>query len=366
VNRAFISAAEPSGDRHAARVALALRAAFPSIELDGVGGEHMALAGVRLLERAERLSAVGAVEALATLPTHVRLLKRLEARFAAIAYDVVILVDYPGFHVRLAGAAGRRPVLYYIAPQLWAWGAWRMGALRARVRHLAVILPFEEPFFSRHGVPCTFVGHPLLDGQRAPSRDAARRLLGLSHDAPVLGVFPGSRRAEVSRLWPAFRDAAADLRSVAPDLRVVVAARPGLEYPRAADCVVWTGDSSVVMAAADAGLCKSGTTTLEAALHDLPMVVAYRLHPLTAAIARRLARVRHIGLVNLVAGREVTPELTQEAVTPGALARAVFPLLDRNSEAARAQREAFADVRSRMGQPGVAERVAALASRLAA
>src|SRR5437667_388866 len=200
---------------------------------------------------------------------------------------------------------------------MWAWGASRVRRLTS-VTRLAVILPFEEAFFRERGVAATFVGHPLRDRPPPPSRDEARRLLGLEPGRPTLGLFPGSRAQEVGRLWPAFRAAAERVRATRPDLQVVVAGTPRGRYPAPGDIVIHTGDPLPVFAAADAGLCKSGTTTLEAALADLPMVVAYRLNPVSNFIATRVLRVPWVGLVNLIAGYEVAPEFLQRAARPGA------------------------------------------------
>jgi len=320
-----------------------------------------------VLDRMERFSVVGFVEALWKVPAHLRLLGRVRAAFKAGRYDLAILVDYPGYHLRVAAEAAALgiPVLYYIAPQMWAWAPGRVRKLTA-VRRLAVILPFEEAFFRDHGVAATFVGHPLKDRPAPPPRPEARRMLGLDSQRPVLGLFPGSRALEVKRLWPAFRDAATRVRQARPDVQVVAAGTPHAHYPDAGAIHLHVGDPLAVFAAADAGLCKSGTTTLEAALADVPMVIAYRLNPVSFAIAIRMLRVPHVGLVNLIAERDVSAELLQDAVTPGALADAVLPLLDPESVAARRQREGLALVRQRLGSPGAADRVAALALELCA
>jgi len=363
--RIYISAGEPSGDAHAAAVVTALRRRLPTAAFEAFGGPSLEAAGATVLDRMERMSVVGFVEALWKLPAHVRLLGRARDAFRARRYDLVVLVDYPGYHLRAAAAAHAAgiPVLYYIAPQMWAWGAARVRRLAA-VRRLAVILPFEEPFFRDHGVPTTFVGHPLKDRPPPPARAEARRGLGLDPARPVLGLFPGSRPQEVRRLWPAFRDAAGRVLAERPDVQVVVAATPRGRYPRPGAIRMHWGDPLPVFAAADAGLCKSGTTTLEAALADVPMAIAYLLNAVSFAIAIRVLRVPHVGLVNLIAGREVAPEFLQGAVTPDALAEAVLPLLDPASTAARHQRDGLALVRDRLGPPGAADRVAALAAEL--
>lgn len=366
VPRVYVSAGEASGDRYAAGVAHALRRAMPGVRLDGMGGPALAAAGATLRHRLDGLQALGLLEAADTLPAHFRILADLRRRFRAGSYDMVILVDYPGFHARVAQSARLAgiPVLHYVAPQLWAWGRWRARQWRRAVDRLAVILPFEEPFFRALGFPVRFVGHPLLDAA-LPDRAAARRALGLDPAAAVMGLFPGSRPREIARLWPSFRDAAALLRRDDQRLVVLVAGTEGATYPEHERLGITVTTAELARGAADAALAKSGTTTLELALADLPHVLAYRMPRLTYAVARRVVRVPWVGLVNLLAGRAVVPELLQEAVTPARLADAVRPLLGRQAGVAE-QREGFAAVRPRLGTPGAAARVAAMAGELVA
>jgi len=364
----FVSAGEPSGDQHAGAMIAALRRAVPDVAVEGVGGPQLAAAGVRLLARIEDLTVMGFVEVVRKVPAHWRLLRRIERRLRDGDVRLVVLVDYPGFHLRVAAAAHRAgvPVMYYIAPQLWAWGERRVRQMAQTVTRLAVILPFEERFFTERGVATTFVGHPLMDRPALAARPQLKRELGLDPGRPVLGLFPGSRSQEVTRLWPAFRAAAEAVRRQRPEVQVLVAATDGGVYPDAGGVAVVRGRPRECFGAADAALCKSGTTTLEAAVADTPLVVAYRMHQLSYLLARRLVRVPWIGLVNLVAGRQVAPEFIQGAATPDALARAVLPLLDPGSAERRAQLEGLSDVRRRLGEPGAAERAAQVARALLA
>ncbi len=365
MTRFYISAGEPSADAHAAAVATALRRRLPGVELEALGGPLLERAGVRVLDRMEAFSVVGFVEAIAKIPAHYRLLNKMRRAFHEQRYDLVILVDYPGYHLRAAAAAAAAgiPVLYYIAPQMWAWGPKRVRKL-APVNQLAVILPFEEQFFRERGVAATFVGHPLKDRPAPPGRGDARRLLGLDPGRPTLGLFPGSRKQEVKRHWPMFRAAAARVAAARPGVQIVTAGTQDAEYPDPGEITVHLGDPLLVFAAADAGICKSGTTTLEAAIADVPMVITYRVHPISSFIAFRLVQVPWVGLVNLVAGYEVAPEFLQRRATAAALADGVLPLLDPANPATRRQREGLQLVRDRLGAPGAAERVAELAVAL--
>lgn len=365
--RVLVVTGEPSGDAHAARAVAALLERAPGAVIDAVGGVALAGAGARVRWGIEHLSARGFVEALGVIPRHIALYRSLARQFRRGDYDLVVLVDYPGFNLALARSATQAgvPVLYYVAPQLWAWGSWRVPRVQRDVTRLATILPFEAPFFSARGIPATFVGHPLLDRSR-PDRATARRSLGLPAGSSALGLFPGSRVDEIRRHWPPFLAAGRLLQARHPGLRLVVAAVDGAAYPGADDCLIHRGDAALAFAAADAAVCKSGTTTLEAALADTPMVVAYRMGRGTYAVARRVVRIPHIGLVNILAQAAVAPELVQGDVRPTTIADAVDPLLDPAGSPARRQREALHVVRERLGTPGAAVRVAALALELVA
>jgi lipid-A-disaccharide synthase len=365
--RIFVSAGEPSGDAHAAAVVRALRHRWPDATIDAFGGPALTEAGATVRFPMERYTVIGFFEVLGKIPAHLRLLRELTRDFRAGRYDLVLPVDYPGFNIRLAEAAKQAGIrsLYYVAPQLWAWRPGRARRFGAAVDAVAVILPFEPEFFAGVGIRAEFVGHPLVEHPR-PDRAAARSALGLGGEERAVAVFPGSRGQEVTRLWPLFREATALLRARGATTRVLIAGTGDHEYPGSDDALVVRGNAPLVLAAADAALVKSGTTTLEAALADTPMVVSYRVHPITAAIARRVMTVQWISLVNLVAGQAVVPEIVQWHATPEALADAVAPLFERDGSAASAQRAGLARVRERLGGPGAAERVARMAEAVLA
>jgi lipid-A-disaccharide synthase len=362
-------AGEASGDLHAAAVARELRARHAPYELVGVGGDAMREAGVRLLHHVEQLAVMGFVEVLRHVPRHWALLRELRRRIRSGNTALVILIDYPGFNMKVAteATAAGVPVLYYITPQVWAWGANRLSKLAATVTRAAVILPFEEKLLRDHGVTATFVGHPLLDrAERMPTCAEARAALGVPDDATVLALFPGSRAQEISRHLDEFVATARELERRRPGLRVVVSAAPHivLDQRRCPYPIVHSA-SFTVLRAADAAMCKSGTTTLEAAVAGCPLVVAYRTNSLTYAAARRLVKIPNIGLVNVVAGHRVAPEFVQDALRPIRVADALEPLLDRHSAARSEMLTELAAVRASLGTAGAARRVATMALELA-
>jgi lipid-A-disaccharide synthase len=362
-------AGEVSGDLHAAGVARELAARGVPYRLTGIGGDEMRAAGVELIEHVEQLAVMGFAEVLQHVPKHWALLRELRRRIASGRVALVVLIDYPTFNMKVAEAAiaAGVPVLYYITPQVWAWGSNRLERLARTVTRAAVILPFEEALLRQHGVDATFVGHPLLDGlDRLPDRAAARASLGIPSDARVLALFPGSRGQEIARHLDPFVAAARALQRRNPALQVVVSVAPHVTLdPRRCPFPMVRSASFSVFRAADAALCKSGTTTLEAAVAGCPLVVAYRTSRLTYAAARRLVKIPHIGLVNVVAGYALAPEFVQDALQPEAVATALGPLLISDSPQRRAMLHGLERVRVALGQPGAAMRVAAMALQLA-
>lgn len=363
VREILILAGEASGDLHGALLAERLRALRPGTSIAGTGGARMRAAGVTMLEEHEGV--VGFVEVLRHIPAHWRLLRRLRARLASGAVGLVVCIDYPGFNMRVAAAAAALgvPVLYYITPQVWAWRAGRMRTMARIIAKAAVILPFEETMLRNAGVDATFVGHPLLDrAVTMPGRAEARRRLGLPSDGEVLALFPGSRAQEIRRHLEDFVAVAHELERRRPGLRVILSVAPTIDLrDDEVPFPLVRSASFDVLRAADVALCKSGTTTLEAAVAGCPCAIVYRTSRLSYAIARRLVRIPHIGLLNIVAEREVAPEFVQEAFRPTPVADALEPLFDAGSPARQAMVAGLAEVRARLGTPGASARVADLA-----
>lgn len=361
--RIYLSAGEVSGDIYAAELVRALREQIPDAILEGMGGPAMAAKGVKLFATIDRCQAVGLVELLGGLHIHWKLLKSAARRIRENRYDLVVLVDYPGFHLRLLKAATHcgTPVLYYIPPQLWAWGAKRARALRSASVRIASVLPFEPEKLKALGLRAEFVGHPLLDRPAPPSREGARKKLGLDLKRPVVALLPGSRPAEVRHIWPVMRATAARLARRNQQVQFVVAGVGAHTYSGNGGVLISREGARTVLAAADAALCKAGTATLEAALVGVPHVLVHRMHRLTYEVARRVVRVPYIGLVNLVLEEEIVPELIQSRARPEVLGRLLEILLDPASEERVRQLEAFARLRPLLGEPGVAARVAGIA-----
>lgn len=370
--RLLLVAGEASGDLHGARLVRALHALGPC-RVRGVAGPALRAAGVEPLMAMEELAVLGFAEIPARLPalfkTRARLLRALEE----FAPHAVVLVDYPGFNLRIGPQLKRRGarILYYIAPQVWAWHPERAAAMARWVDHLAVVFPFEEPLFRAAGVAATFVGHPLMD-ELSPEVDEAtfRAEIGATGGQRLLGLLPGSRPQELDRHLDVLLGAARRLSQGRPDLVAVLPLAPGLDPARLAGRAlagvrVVQGRVRATQAFATACAVASGTATLETALFGTPLAILYRTGRLNYAIARRVVHLPHIGLPNIVAEREVAPELIQDGLTPERLASIIAPWLD-DAQANAAQRRGLAVVRERLGGPGASSRAAALLWSLAA
>jgi len=365
-------AGEASGDLYGGRLARSLREREPRIRICGIGGPRMREEGVSLFADSRDLAVVGLIEVL----SHWRPLREAFRRAVAILKeeppDLLVLIDYPDFNLRLARQARRWgvPILYFISPQVWAWRSSRVRLIARLVDRILVILPFEEEIYRRAGVPVEFVGHPLLDLlPQPPDRWEAKRILGLDPERPVLGILPGSRRQEIGFHLPAMLEAGALLKERHGNLQMIIPLASTLQKSdldphleaigsRLSGVRVVSGPPGTALGTMDAAVVKSGTATLEAALMGVPMVLVYRTTSTTYLLASLLARVRHVGLVNIVAGKGLVPELIQGDCTPEGIAGALGPLLNDPARAA-ALRAELLSLRELLGRPGCFRRVAA-------
>ncbi|HXW03990.1 MAG TPA: lipid-A-disaccharide synthase [Vicinamibacterales bacterium] len=364
----MISCGEPSGDLYAGALTRELRAIDPHVEVTGFGGDRLREAGASLSGDFRGLSVTGLLEVARVLPRTYAMLRRLAAEAAASRPDVFVAIDFPDFNFRLASAVRRLgiPVVYYISPQLWAWRAGRMKTMRRIADRVLVIFPFEEAIYRRAGVPVEWVGHPMLDvlPPTAP-RAAFLRAHGLDPARPVVALLPGSRRNELHAILPGLVAAAGLVQARVPGVQFLLARAPHL--PRevfaplemaGAPAIVQVDDGAdAVLSAADVALLASGTVTVQAALHECPMVVVYRLSPVTYRLGRPFVRVDTFAMVNLVAGRRIVPELIQDEFTPTAVTAHAVELLER-PDAAAAMRADLRAVRGMLGQPGASRRAA--------
>jgi lipid-A-disaccharide synthase len=369
VREILFVAGEVSGDLHAAGVARALKARHAPFKLTAVGGDQLQEAGAELIAHIEGLAVMGFIEPIKRLPKYRALLNEITERIRSGNVALVVLIDHAAFNMRVAAVAAEAkvPVLYFITPQVWASRPGRMARLAQTVTKAAVILPFEEKLLRANGVDATFVGHPLLDrAESLPDRAAARARLGIGPNERVLALFPGSRAQEIKRHLDPFVATAKELQRRVPGLRVVVSAAPHVDIdPARCPFEMVRLESFTLLRAADAALCKSGTTTLEAAVAGCPLAVAYRARRLDYAVGKWIVKIPYIGLVNIVAGRLVAPEFIQDALEPMAVADALAPLLDLESPERRAMVAAMSEVRASLGTPGAATRVADIALDLA-
>lgn len=375
--RVFVSTADASGDLHSAALVTALRKRLAErgepLELYGLGGEALLAAGLEPIVEQRDFAVAGLFEVASSLPRILSGMRALKRAMKQLRPDLVLLSDSPDLNLPLArvGRKQRIPVLYYVAPQVWAWRSGRIRLLRERVTHLGVIFPFEAALFNQAGVPASFVGHPLVDRMTAVQQNLCPKEvaeeLGIDTSRPLLALLPGSRRNEVAANLARMRDTAQLLMQTHPDLQARLLVAPNVEDITPEDAEILQpirGRSHEVMAIATALLVAPGTVTIEAALLGTPMVVTHELNSLSFEIARRLTRIPSGCMVNLIADRGIVPERIQDQARPTALAAELSRLL-RDPIAREEQREELAQVAARLGGPGAPERAAALALEVA-
>ena len=364
----MISCGEASGDLYAGALATELRTRVPDAEIFGFGGPKLQRAGGELLGDFNRFSVTGLIESVSIWPRAVRMLLRLIATARERRPDVFIPIDFPDFNFLLIAGLRRLgiPIVYYVSPQLWAWRTGRMKTMQTAVRRVLVIFPFEERIYREAGVDVRFVGHPLIDVAK-PTEERSSFLAshGLRPEAPTVALLPGSRRNEVANTIPTFVQAMAFIRARVPNVQFTVACAPTIDDAQFAPLRVAAGAGAAlvrdrtddVIASADVAITASGTATVQCALHERPMVVVYRLSPMTYRLGKRFIKVDMYAMPNLVAGARIVPELIQDDFTPERVADEVVALLtDRERRAEMT--EALRRVRGQLGSPGASGRAA--------
>jgi lipid-A-disaccharide synthase len=366
--RVMISCGEPSGDLYAGALATEILRLEPDALISGFGSERLRAAGATLIRDFKGLSVTGLTEALRVIPRSWQNYRALVRAAEAERPDVFVPIDFPDFNFFVARALHTRgvPVVYYISPQLWAWRRGRLKTMKQVADRVLVIFPFEKPFYDEAGVPATFVGHPLLELTGAPvAREVFLRAHGLDPGRPVVAILPGSRRNELRAILPDLVRAAAIVTARQPAAQFVVARAPHLDDELFAPLSEWSGaaplvlegETDGVLASADVAIVASGTVTVQAALHLCPMVVVYRVGPLTYKLGKPLVHVDTYAMVNLIAGAPVVPELIQDAFTPEAAAAEALRVLTDPAHAAKVRAD-LAAVRAKLGTAGASRRAA--------
>ncbi|MFZ2948712.1 MAG: lipid-A-disaccharide synthase [Desulfuromonadaceae bacterium] len=372
--RIMIVAGEASGDIYGADLVTEALKIAPDQLFFGIGGARMREAGVETLVDSSVMAVVGLIEVIKHFDVISAAFKRLKQIILNDPPELLILIDYPGFNLRLAKVARKAgvKVLYYISPQIWAWRQGRVKKIARLVDHMAVILPFEASFYQRAGVPVTFVGHPMLDLVNVVlDRSDAAASFGLDPTRNIVGLFPGSRHNEIERLLPVIIAAAARLKEQFPDIQFILPLASTLKSDdivpllTAADLDVTITRDRIhdMIRACDAVISVSGTVTLEIALVGTPMVIIYKLAPLTYQLAKRLVKVPNIGLCNIIAGETVVQELIQDKANPSAIAAEVGRLLTDQTYRAAIVRK-LGEIRAKLGRGGASSLVARLALTL--
>jgi lipid-A-disaccharide synthase len=368
----MIIAGEASGDMHGAKLAHAIKIRSREVSLFGIGGNAMRVEGVRLIVDANTISVVGITEVLTKLPTIYRAMATVKKSLNERKPDLLILIDFPDFNFHVAAFAKKLhiPVLYYISPQIWAWRQNRVKKIKRLVDHMAVILPFEAAFYRKHRVPVSFVGHPLLD-RILPMSDHPSSETGSK--GPIIGLVPGSREKEVSTLLPVMLDAAKIIKRSLPAARFVVSCAQSVnedevhgivsQYASTLDIKTVKGAVDQVFKQSQLLVAASGTVTLEAALYGIPTIIIYKVSPLSYWLGKRLIKVKHIGIVNLIAQKEVLPELVQDDASPPAIARTAVAMID-DPEQLREIKKELVGIRNLLGGAGASDRVARIALNL--
>jgi lipid-A-disaccharide synthase len=369
--RIMIVAGEASGDLHGGNLVKAMRQIDPNLQFCGIGGKNLKREGVHLIADSANMAVVGLTEVFSKLGTIRKALRYLEISLKKAKPDLLILIDYPDFNLKLARTAKKNGVkiFYYIGPQVWAWRKGRIKTIKKMVDKMALILPFETRLYSEAGIDATFVGHPLLDVVRAKySRQEALHRFGLHEGTTTIGILPGSRQSEVIRLLPEMLKAAEIIENklhpvqfvlpLADTLDMSLVVQITKQYPVTVRII--TGEIYDVISCTDIAMVASGTATLETALMAKPMVIIYKLSSPSYYVGKMIIHVDHIGLVNIIAGKTVVPELIQKDATPKNIAAEIIDILTNKTRMEDIKAE-LSKIRSALGSPGATERAARLA-----
>ncbi|HUV50304.1 MAG TPA: lipid-A-disaccharide synthase [Anaerolineae bacterium] len=364
----MIIAGEASGDIHGSRLVTAMHKRNSDLFFYGIGGRALRDVGVKILVDAEELSVIGITEVFSKLRDILKGIRIAKRSLKRMRPDLLILIDFPDFNLHVAATAKKLkiPVLYYISPQVWAWRPGRVSKIGKLVDHMAVILPFEQQFYRKHNVPVTFVGHPLLDNKHATDNICGNITTGAS----VIGLLPGSRDGEIARHLPVMLKAAGLIAKRAGKVKFIISIAPSIErehiedivknYKQKIDFDIIADSVDKVFRKCRLVVAASGTVTLEAAISGTPMLIIYKVSPISYWLGKIMIRIKNIGLVNLIAGREIVPELVQSKASPENIADTVLNMLNDASGLERLRKELLS-VKDSLGGPGASERVAEIA-----
>ena len=357
----FIVAGEESGDLHGSKLVHAINKHTTNIQFTGHGGDRMANENVQIIEHVDDLAIIGFVEVIKHLPYMFKVMGSTVNWLRENNPDRLILIDYPGFNLRLAREAVQLgiPVTYFILPQVWAWKEGRVSILRDSVDQCLSIIPFEQEWFENKNVKTNFVGHPFIELE--PPKQTINQFLSrhnLNHESPILTLLPGSRQQEINQHWPIYIKTVKMIKSIISNIQVIVGKAPGVNLPNSPDYIkIEENDPQLTMYYGDAALVASGTATLEAAVLDIPMVVSYRFSLPTWIFAKKMATVSYASMVNLIANEIIVPEFIQSEMTSENLTNAVIPLLNKTPERKK-MLLGYEKVRRTLGMPGVYDRAA--------
>ncbi len=359
----FIIAGEASGDQHGALLIRAMKKLDPGLKFIGIGGNRMAKEGLKTLFHIDRMAVMGFVEVIRHLKFFRHVQKAVLETFEKVPFDRVILIDYPGFNLRIAQKIHQKfgiPITYYISPQLWAWKPGRAKIIREHIRQLLVIFPFEPDWYSKRGIKAVFTGHPMLDEWQPSSRGDLCRDLNLDPLRPILTLYPGSRKQEIRKHFPLLVQAAKQLMKEVPGLQVITGAAPG--FTEIVDDIplpiqTETRHPRKTLEVADAAIVASGTSTLEAAFFNTPMVIVYKLNLFSWWITRLFVKIDFAGMVNIIAGKMIVPELLQSQATPENITRHALRYFTDTKHTERTRSE-LTKVREAFGEPGATHRAA--------